>query len=208
MEGMANGPEIKAAREKLGLSQQAVASAVGISQPAYKKIEDGITQRSRFTPEIERFLKLAVDDIGSGEFEAVSTFGRKDLKVFSAAEGGPGELIVSTRPIDIVVRPWYLEHVEDGFAVLVTGDSMVPSFRPGDYAIVNPRLPPMRHEDMIFIAAESEGEFRATIKHLVRWTDREWFVEQHNPGEGQPSEFTLSRDLWRKALRVVGRYRR
>lgn len=208
-EGMATGAEIKAARERKGMSQQAVADAVGMSQPAYLAIEDGSTKRSRYMSDIERVLGLAEDRTPVIVHRPEPQFfGPKDLKVFAAAEGGPGEMVVGADPIDVVVRPWYLEHVPDGFAVLITGESMLPSFRPGDLAIVNPRLPPQRYEDMIFVAGEAVGEFRATIKHLLRWTATRWEVEQFNPPQGEPREFSLLRSEWPKAIRVVGSYRR
>lgn len=128
--------------------------------------------------------------------------GERNLPVFAAVEGGRGSMVVSTEPIDLVPRPWYLRNVKDGFAVLVVGDSMEPAFEAGDLVIVNPRLPPMRNKNVILIARESEGEFVATIKRLIGWTDKEWRLRQHNPRR----DFTLSRKEWPKALRVVGKY--
>lgn len=58
----------------------------------------------------------------------------------------------------------------------------------------------------ILITDETEGEFRASIKRLVRWTEREWHLHQFNPPAGQKAEFTLPRKGWPKALRVVGKY--
>ena len=187
------------------MSQAAVAAVVGISQPAYKKIEDGITVFTKYMPEIEKALGIAHAevDVKDGSFPA--TKGYRDLPVFVGAEGGPGEMVVSTRPIEIVERPWYVEHVDDAYAVLITGESMSPAFKPGTYAIVNPRLPPHRDTEMIFISGDDEsGEFKATIKNLVRWTQEEWLVEQYNP----QLEFTLPRAVWSKAVRVVGSYKR
>lgn len=50
--------QIKAARLERRLSQAAVAKMVGISQPAFKKIETGQTARSHFLPEILRALQI------------------------------------------------------------------------------------------------------------------------------------------------------
>jgi phage repressor protein C with HTH and peptisase S24 domain len=128
--------------------------------------------------------------------------GERDLKVYAATEGGQGVMVVSTDPIEWVPRPWYLKNVRDGYAVLVVGDSMEPAFEAGDMAVVNPRLAHARGKDVILVAGESAGEFTATIKRLLSWTEKEWRVRQFNPAK----DFVLSRREWPKALRVVGKY--
>lgn len=146
----------------------------------------------------------AVPDVPEVNYRPPPTIlGERDLKVFSAVEGGPGEMVVDTQPIDLVPRPWYMKEVRDGFAVLVVGESMVPSFRPGDMAIVNPRLPPQRNTDVILVSGEDEGEFRASIKFLIGWDAKQWHLEQHNPAR----KFAWLRKDWPKALRVVGNYK-
>lgn len=132
-----------------------------------------------------------------------TVLGVRDLRVFAAVEAGPGAMVVSTDPIELVPRPWYLREVKEGFAVLVVGESMVPAYEPGDMAIVNPRLPPLRGKDMIFVKGdEHDGEFTASIKRLVNWTATEWTVCQFNPKR----TFAMAKSEWPKAMRVVGRY--
>lgn len=207
---MASGDEIKAARVARGLSQRALGEAVGCSQPAIKAIEDGTALESRYEEKVRKFLglrpKIAFD---ANEVMPLSPpqgeiFGPRDLKLFAAAEGGPGEMVVCNDPIEFLPRPWYLGTVE-GYAVLVVGESMIPSFRPGQIAIVNPRLPPMKGRDMLFRREAGNGEFVAMIKHLVRWTTQEWCVEQFNPQDGQDRLFAIDRRQW-TAHRIVGRY--
>jgi phage repressor protein C with HTH and peptisase S24 domain len=115
-------------------------------------------------------------------------------------------MVVSTDPVELVPRPWYMHEVRDGFAVLVVGESMVPAFEPGDMAVVNPRLPVMRGKDVILIADEQQGEFRASIKRLERWDSKHWHLRQFNPPRGQKPELTWAKKDWPKALRVVGKY--
>ena len=128
--------------------------------------------------------------------------GERDLPVFAAVEGGPGELVVSTEPIEFVTRPWFLGEVRDGYAVVITGESMMPAYNPGDMAIVNPRLPPMRGKNHIIVDDGNDGDFRATIKKVTTWDANSWHVEQYNPQK----KFKLERTIWSKALRVVGKY--
>lgn len=92
--------------------------------------------------------------------------------------------------------------VKDGFAVIVTGESMVPAFDPGDMAIVNPRLPYLRGKVHIFTAESENTHYRATIKLLVGVTPKAWRVEQFNPRK----TFELPRDVFTQARRVVGKF--
>lgn len=128
--------------------------------------------------------------------------GARDLPIFAAVEGGDGDLVISTEAVDLVPRPWYLGEVKDGYGVIVTGESMVPAYEPGDMAIVNPRLTYMRGKIHIFTAESENSHFKATIKRLVSVTDTDWIVEQFNP----PKEFKLPKSIWTHAKRVVGKY--
>lgn len=60
---------LRFAREKLNLSQQEVADAVGMKQPSYYQLESGKTKRSRFINEIAKALKTDVDWLMHGEGE-------------------------------------------------------------------------------------------------------------------------------------------
>lgn len=124
------------------------------------------------------------------------------LPVYAAAEGGDGNIIVSVEEIERSPRPYMLQGVGDAYGILVTGDSMIPAFRPGDVAWVNPRLPPMRGAEAIFYTVNDvSGEARASIKELVSWTEKAWTVQQWNPAK----TFQLPRPHWNRCHRVVGR---
>jgi len=212
---MANS--LKALRELRGWTHDDAADAMGISRGGYIKLERGERKLN------ERTIALAArafgvapkvilgdgDDLAAletGHRPVPEFLGERDLKVFAAVEGGPGEMVVSTDPIELVPRPWYMREVRDGYAVLVVGESMVPAFKPGDMAIVNPRLPPLRGQDVILVGGEQIGEFRASIKHLEGWDARSWKLRQYNPPRGERAELTWSKKDWPKALRVVGKY--
>lgn len=126
----------------------------------------------------------------------------RNMPVYSAAEGGDGFIIVSKDPIEYVRRPHTLEAVSDAYAILVTGESMKPAFRPEDKAWVNPRLPPAKDKDCVFYSIDEYNESKATIKHLIAWTDDYWLVEQHNP----PKRFKLPRPVWNLCHRIVGKF--
>jgi phage repressor protein C with HTH and peptisase S24 domain len=180
--------------------------ADGFAEELWDILNGKIPPPTGLTP--ERAIELRIVEMAAsavrrqGERPPPEFLGALDLPVYAAAEGGPGEMVVSTDAIDFVPRPWFLKQVKDGYAVLVIGDSMEPAFEAGQMALVNPRLPALRGKDAIFVANEQHGEFRATIKRLVQSTAEDWHVRQFNP----PKEFKLSKQEWPKALRVVGKF--
>lgn len=228
VEMMEFNERLQYARKRAGLKQTEVGRAMGVTAQAVSQWEHG-----EAVPEQERLGPLAdllgVDLVwlltgrgtppdgpippdGSptpdgGRVRPIpDVFGERDFKLFASAEGGSGEMVVSTDPIDLVPRPWYMREVRDGFAVLVIGESMIPAFEPGDMAVVNPRLPVMRGKDVILICDEQQGEFRASIKRLEGWDAKQWHLRQFNPPRGQKAEFSRLKKDWPKALRVVGKY--
>lgn len=198
--------EIRALLQARGWRQAELAEAAGVSQPTVSRWLAGQVPDPAAQERLGRLMGTETGPPRSGYVPPPTFLGERDLSVYAAVEGGPGEITVSTEPIDMVPRPWYLGSVKDGFAVLVVGESMVPAFRPGELAIVNPRLPPMRGKDHILVKEAEDGTFQATIKHLLSWSEEEWRLEQYNPPSGGERVFTLPRLEWRKALRVVGKY--
>lgn len=205
---------IRTARKARDLSQAELGRRVGAPQQTIEKIEKGTIRHSRLFPKLavelglplERLLpEVARDNPQKSPLSEL--VGARDLPVHAATMGGPGEMIVSTDPVDWVLRPDPLRNVTKGYGVIVVGESMVPEFRPGDIALVNPHLPPMRGEVFIFYSAR-EGDMHSTIKHLVKWTEKAWIVQQWNPPKGGRAEFQLERKVWPTMHRVVGKYSR
>jgi phage repressor protein C with HTH and peptisase S24 domain len=209
---MEPGEIIREAREKRGWSQKDLADRAGVSQVAVAKIESGATVHSKFLPKIAQILGLDLADLDP-TLKSVALPGaerpfvndvRPDFRIYASAEGGPGEIIRSSEPIDFIPRPSHLVHVKDAYGLLVTGSSMAPEYKNGEMAIVEPSLPVVSDEVYIFYA-EKDGEARATIKHLRRVTAERWLVTQHNPPDGMTKDFTLSRKEWGVAHRVTGK---
>jgi transcriptional regulator with XRE-family HTH domain len=206
---------IRAAREARGWSQAELGRRIGAPQQTIDKIEKGTIRHSRLFPRLalelalplDRFIPEAAHAAAQPIASAALVGETKDLPVHAAAQGGPGQMIVSTDPVDWVLRPDPLRNVAAGYGVMIIGESMVPEFRPGDIALVNPHLPPMREETFVFYGG-ADGETKSTIKHLLRWTDAAWHVNQWNPPKGDRPEFTLPRREWTRIHRVVGKYSR
>jgi len=219
---MEPGEKIRSAREARGWSQADLGKRVGITQPAIKKIEAGDTHHSKFLPSIAQVLGLDIAELIEGLIpaerpaaepaifaEGAQRFGPhgRDFPIHASAEGGAGQIIVSSDAVDFEPRPGPLAHVRDAYGLLITGTSMEPEYRPGDTALINPNLPVVGGEVYVFYA-EKAGEARATIKHLRRAAAEKWLVSQWNPSAGQERDFALSRTEWQWAHRVIGKYSR
>lgn len=216
------GERIRYAREAAKLTQLQVATHFGISRVSVTQWESSTTK-----PDIERVAALAdllstnvdwlLERKGHPPLAApnVSTpptklipgkelVGQKDMPVYAAAMGGDGHLIVTFDAIDYFKRPAVLQNVKGGYGILVKGDSMVPAYREGDTALVNPHLPPSRDTDVVLYhnPPKERGEAQAIIKRLVGMNDRDWKLEQYRPAR----EFTESRIDWAVCHRVVGKY--
>lgn len=200
-------------RKQRGLSQAALADKIGVRQNTIAAIETGESKKTRYLADLARELEVSVFDLDPGLAPAAIIPERqlmgtaRDFPIFASAEGGPGEIIRSTDPVDWVPWPVPVQHVKEAYGLIVTGASMAPEFDPGDIAIVNPRYPAHGDTTCIFYS-ERDGEARATIKRLVRASADKWFLRQWNPPDGLKQEFTLNRKDWPVCHRVLGKYYR
>ncbi len=126
------------------------------------------------------------------------------LPVYAAARGGDGHVIVTFDPVEYVKMPTILESVRGGYGLLITGESMVPAYWPGDTALIHPNLPPQRDTDVVLYHTppEAKGGDEAMIKRLVGISDREWTLQQYQPAD----IFREFRADWPVCHRVVGKY--
>lgn len=207
------GQNVRRLREQAGISQDDLATAAKTTQSTIDRIERDEVANSRFLPRIAGALRVSLSDLdesyadvpdappGSSLPPVTQPIGSDhDFPVYTAAEGGPGEIIRSLDPVDWWPRPMEVLRVKGAYGMYVVGESMVPEFEPGQVAVINPNLPFVAGKPYIFYA-EKSGEPRATVKRLRRATVDTWHVTQHNPKH----DFTLSRGLWTIAHRVVGR---
>lgn len=212
------------ARKAAGLSQPELARLTKCSQQLIGSIETGQTKSTKFLPRMAQILNVApsildrdYDGLTStaegGAGASLTGLGGyagapgRDFPIYASVEGGPGQIIRSSDPVDFAPRPAPLAHVKGAYGLIVTGESMVPEFRPGDTALVNPHLPIIGGEAYVFYA-EMHGEARATIKHLRRQTVESWLVTQWNPPPDGRPDFPLSRKEWTICHRVLGKYSR
>jgi phage repressor protein C with HTH and peptisase S24 domain len=123
------------------------------------------------------------------------------VPIYSAAQGGEGHLIIDHTPIDQLPPPEELLHVKDPYGILIVGESMVPAYRPGDIAWINPHKLPERDTDVVLYHVPPLGEAEAIIKTLVSWSPQEWKLRQYQP----PLDFIESIVDWPICHRIVGK---
>lgn len=81
--------------------------------------------------------------------------------------------------IDYVRRPPSLAKVRDAYALFVTGESMVPMYRPGDLVMVHPYKPPAVG-DTVIVQLRGDPP-QGFIKVLVGRTPEYLLLQQLNP---------------------------
>ncbi len=221
------GDRIRRARGLAGINQAAMAAMVGVSRGAATQWESGGTEPTAANlRKIAEATNVSYEWLATGSGEPRETEARPSrrpdtfrpqitpgaelvsreamLPIYAAAMGGAGHLIVTFDPVQRVKMPSILEGVMNAYGILITGESMEPEFRPGDMALINPHLTPMRDETHVFYDHPPDGEAEAMVKRLVGWTDEKWKLRQFNPA----LDFDEDRADWPTCHRVVGKYNR
>lgn len=122
-----------------------------------------------------------------------------DLPVFGTSLGAHGAWVMTRAAVNLVARPSVLMHVQGGYGLIVTGDTMSPEHKPGSIALVNPHLPPRVGDSCVF---RSDGTDQAILKEYRGETPTHWKVRQHNP----PQDFTLKKSEFEHCHKTVGSY--
>jgi phage repressor protein C with HTH and peptisase S24 domain len=123
------------------------------------------------------------------------------VPIYSAAQGGKGHIIIDFNPIEQARPPDELIRVRDAYGILIVGESMVPAYKPGDVAWVNPYKPIERDTDVVLYHVPPHGEAEAIIKTLIGVSERHWKLRQYQP----PRDFTESKVDWTVCHRIVGK---
>jgi phage repressor protein C with HTH and peptisase S24 domain len=178
-----------------------VAAYLGIDLSGMESAPDSVTPAPRLPHSGKSTENL--QSIRNAALEAPSTFATvrsRDLPIYGAAEGGGGVMILDSDPIEYGERPANLLGVRGAYGVYIVNDSMAPAYEQGDKVHVHPGRPLKPGRDALFIAETADGTRHATVKRLVKATDKAWKVQQFNP----PKTFDLPRKTWQRAFRIVG----
>lgn len=217
---------LKALRVRAGVSMAEAAAALGFKTPSgYQHYEDPKKFFKRYLPHeiLEKVAPLFTGRAAKGEVPVTAdevwalggSVGHPPVivepeppppktpfvPIFSAAQGGKGHIIIDLNPIDEARPPDELLRVRDAYGILIVGESMVPAYRPGDVAWVNPHKPVERDTDVVLYHVPPHGEAEAIIKTLIGISQREWKLRQYQP----PRDFTESVADWPICHRIVGK---
>jgi phage repressor protein C with HTH and peptisase S24 domain len=215
---------LKALRNRAGVTMAEAAQALGKKTPSgYQHYEDPKKFSRPYLPHeiIEKLIPLFVGhgeppvteeeawNLGGqrrkGDYPSITPIRRpapgRLVPIYSAAQGGEGHLIIDHTLIDELPPPEELLYVRDPYGILIVGESMVPAYRPGDIAWVNPHKLPERDTDVVLYHVPPHGEAEAIIKTLVSWSPQEWKLRQYQP----PLDFTESIIDWPICHRIVGK---
>ena len=221
---------LKALRVRAGVTMAEAAIAIGRKTPSgYQHYEDPGKFTKPYLPRelVEKLAPLFVDSAAEGEVPVTAkelwelaghdrpprepkptiiipsepSPNRTVIPVYAAARGGAGHVIIDHTPIEDAVPPEELVRVRGAYGILIVGESMVPAYKPGDIAWVNPHKHAERDTDVVLYHVPPNGNAEAIIKTLISFSDREWKLRQYQP----PLEFTESRVDWPVCHRIVGK---
>ncbi len=148
------------------------------------------------------------DNRDGGENASIRRFGggtapKMDaLPILATRDQGAGLMLLTQSVIGYSTRPAPLKWVDEAFGIYVSLIDMVPSFRVGDTAWINPRLPGVRDRDAIFSRKDDDGKEFGRLAILEDYNDEEWTVRTINP----ENTVNLPRSIWTTCHRVVARY--
>jgi phage repressor protein C with HTH and peptisase S24 domain len=198
-------------RKERGLSQQALASLIGVRQNTIAAIETGATKKTRYLADLARALRVDVAELDSdltkpNRFVGSDrgTIGARDLDLYGSTEGGEGVVVVTRFPVDRTWRPPPLVNVRDGYALTVVSESMSPVIRPGDMLLIHPHLAPRRDDSCVFVRNRG-GALHAALGEYRGETKENWLVRTYQPSQ---REFQLEKGDWQRCHVIVGKYNR
>jgi phage repressor protein C with HTH and peptisase S24 domain len=203
---------IRVLREKNGLTQQQVADAIGTTQPQIKRLESGERKLTKqWAERLSRPLRTSPEILLFGDPEKITTvndnilpsitdnnldlpnakirgkvegLGRK-IPVYGQAVGGiDGEFLMNGNILYEVMAPPVISHINNAYAVAVSGDSMAPRYEDGEICFVDPERR-VRKGDYVIAQIrnekEDEGAPLAFVKKFVKHNSIELVLEQFNP---------------------------
>jgi phage repressor protein C with HTH and peptisase S24 domain len=202
------GERIRIAREALGMSQEELATRVGIKQQSVGDLENGKTRSTKHLLKFARVLGRNPDWLETGdvsksgattEVEPATVAGQPmsapsiasmqiDVPELGTAVGGNhGDFSLNGQVIDYKRRPPGIASNRGVFCIRVRGESMAPRFEEGDLIFVDPNRPTKGGDDVLVeMKPQRAGEpGNAYIKRLVSKTPTKLILRQFNPADAK-----------------------
>lgn len=213
--------KMKKARLAAGLSQEALAQLVGLSQTTVNKIEAGAIRKSRAVARISHVLKIPLDELDpdfklEDELPLAARTGQSNGMPSSApdpetvipiypltARSEANVLGRRLQPTAYIARPDPLIHASDAYGLVMAGQSMRPIFRPRDILLVHPNLwPEELHDDVVVF---SKDQAKAILGEYVQQDAGNWILRQYSP---HTVDIRLNQAEWPTLHVIVGKFSR
>lgn len=210
---MSLAANIRTRRAFLNWSQKELAQRAGVSQQLINALEAERVRSSKFIREIAKALgcKTSDLDLAYGEMAeeggSIATAAERpgDLPIFGATEADANSIVISDQPIDFIDRPGPLQNVRGSYGIIVANNLMFPEYEIGDFALINPHLPPVPDTTCIFYS-DLKDQTLGRIRRLEGVAPDQWTVRTWQPIQSTDALSILRRDLWPKCHRIVGRF--
>lgn len=160
------GQRIRAKREELRLTQEQIASQVGIKQQSYQAIESGNVKKPRHLYEISLALKCDMAWLLSGKEKKVKNIEVTNITAFKVPLINYEQVKLWTESYELRNSTEFeyimtsLELSDKAFALKIKDDSMAPEFKEDDVIIIDPAIKPIPGEFVVAKNGDSEVTFK------------------------------------------------
>lgn len=190
--------QLKILRKRMGLTQAAVASSLGIDRSTYAKYESGQSEPNfEMLNKISALFGTTLDLLITGTSAPSSTGGKWIPVLGDVAAGIPIEAvedIVDYEEIDSA-----LAATGDFFGLRIKGSSMEPRIREGDVVIVR-KQDDADTGDTAVVMVNGDS---ATVKRIKKEPDGSLWLLPNNPAY-DPQHFS-SAEIEDKPVRIIGK---
>lgn len=224
---------LKQARKNAKMTQVELAKAVNTTQGSISDLESGRNKSTTNLIEIAGALGVNPTWLATGQGEMTTHPSLEELKLKAEAiktNDTKSNILSMARPVpvlswvaagswsenntvtlddanDWLPRPLGLS--EQGFALIVRGESMLPDFRPDDYIYVEPNVLAisLKNGDLVVVQKADGSQAEATFKQLIIGeTSDDMYLKPLNPNWHEQKMLPMTEDEWVLVGKVVGRY--
>ncbi len=190
--------QLKILRKRMGLTQAAVASSLGIDRSTYAKYESGQSEPNfEMLNKISALFGTTLDLLITGTSAPSSTGGKWIPVLGDVAAGIPIEAvedIVDYEEIDAA-----LAATGDFFGLRIKGSSMEPRIREGDVVIVR-KQDDADTGDTAVVMVNGDS---ATVKRIKKEPDGSLWLLPNNPAY-DPQHFSVA-EIAEKPVHIIGK---
>lgn len=210
-----------------------LAKAVNTTQGSISDLESGRNKSTTMLAQIANTLKVSPTWLATGQGQMTNRPSLDELKLKAEAikaKDTQSDVLSMARPVpvlswvaaglwsesnavgvddafDWLPRPLGLS--EQGFALIVRGESMLPEFRPDDYIYVEPNVSAivLKNGDLVVVQKADGSQAEATFKQLIIGeTSDDMYLKPLNPNWHEQKMLPMTQDEWQLVGKVIGKY--